>query len=580
MSQIPCFVDQTLLNQEEGYLYDPGAERGLLACIMQRPELLLEAERQVTPDMLFIEQHSYSYKVMSFVAKQAAVYGWQLRFDEVTVLGVAKMLGPQFVDNFMRKSQGMERWREIAEFARYVSLDQFARYIATIKDRAARVAMFRTARQLQRSAMDMVANPTAQELAYKYEAQLSQVGFGAATNTDSQMRSLGDYADESLFEYELNNALPDKHLFHVRTPMGRFDYWMSLMGGGFRRNSLTIVAARMKVGKTSLLLNLAMDFALAGIPVLFLDTEMSGPEMVSRELSNIADLDEHDLIAGKYFTDSDKTRLNVVVDAVNRLKAAPFKYVSVAGKPVEYGLSVMRQFRNNTVGTETINYGGRQLLSTKPCVVFYDWLKLPTGSINGSGAGEHQLLGDMCSMLKDGAKALNLPVIAGAQQNRGAVGKEENDHAENAEAYIANSDRLAMFCSTLCVLRNPSIKMAEEIAALWPNYRKVKENQHDSAGWKFNQIFQVVLQRQGRDCRYGIPFYIDRGHARYEEITGLGNEDAVNFLKNYSKETKARAKAKKATETSALPPITSMRAPDSVVTSPTPANLRPANVAA
>lgn len=554
MSQIPILVDQTLLNQEEGYLYDPGSERGLLACIMQRPDLLLEADRQVNPEMFFHEEHQYIFRIMKFVQRQSALYGWQVSFDEVTVLNVAKYCGPQVADNFIRKTNGMEKWRAIMEFARYVALDQFPRYIAAIRDRAARVGMFRTARQLQRAAMDMSANPSAQELAYSFEAKLSHLGFGASEDAESKLMRLGDYADDAMVEYQLNAMYPHKHLFHLKHP--RFRYWMALMGGGFRRNSLTIVAARPKVGKTTLLLNLAMDFALGvpsqdpdkyvpPIPVLFLDTEMSGREMLSRELSNIANIAEHSLIAGKFFTDSDHTQLEAVVNAVQRLKASPFYYVSVAGKPVEYGLSVMRQFRN-LVGTETIPHQGRNYTFTKPCAVFYDWIKLPTGSLSGGGnnAGEHQLLGDMCSMLKDGAKNLNVPVIAGAQQNRGAVGKDENDHAENAEAYIANSDRLAMFCNTLCVLRNPSLKMAEEIAARFTTRTPLPEGAHESAAWKFNQIFQVVLQRQGRDCRLGIPYYIDRGHARYEEMAGDGNQDVLDFLKNYSREAKTRRQPK------------------------------------
>ena len=140
-------------------------------------------------------------------------------------------------------------------------------------------------------------------------------------------------------------------------------------------------------------------------------------------------------------------------------------------------------------------------------LVFYDWLKLPVGAATES-AKEYQLLGDLCSKIKDTAKLLNLPVIAGAQQNRAGVGKDEHDHAENAESYISGSDRLAMFCNTLCTLRNPSMKLAEEIAANWPDARPAVHEGHESQRWPFNQILQVVLQRQGKENRYGIPMYI------------------------------------------------------------------------
>ncbi|MCL2640307.1 MAG: hypothetical protein FWD53_05635, partial [Phycisphaerales bacterium] len=280
-----------------------------------------------------------------------------------------------------------------------------------------------------------------------------------------------------------------------------------------------------KVGKTTLLLYLAMRFALMGIPILFLDTEMSGEEVASRELSNVAVLDEHRLLASKYLDDGNEVAS--VQSAIAAIKGAPFFYTSIAGKRPEFALSMMRQFRNRHVGTQTIMVNGRELAITGKCAVFYDWLRLPAGMM--ADAKEYQLLGELCTALKDGARALHLPVIAGAQQNRAAIGvKDEADHIDNAEATVSGSDRLAMFCSALCILRNPSLAMQNAIDSN-PLFAKKRPGE-DSQTWLFNQIFQIVFQRQGREYRYGIPFYLDRGRARYEEV---GTKDAMNFLKQY-----------------------------------------------
>ena len=287
---------------------------------------------------------------------------------------------------------------------------------------------------------------------------------------------------------------------------------------------MTIVAARPKVGKTTLLLYLAMRFALLGIPVLFLDTEMSGEEMASRELSNVAILDEHRLLAGKFYEDG-AAKLPVVQNAVTAIKNSPFFYASIAGKKPEYAVSLMRQFRNQHVGMETINVNGQSHQITGKCAVFYDWLKLPAGM--QADAKEYQHLGELCTMLKDAAKNLHLPVIAGAQQNRAAVGvKDEADHMENAEATISGSDRLTMFCSSLCILRNPALAMQEAIEAQFGGRREGD----DSQAWLFNQLLQIIVQRQGREYRWGIPLYLDRGKARYEEVA---TPEAKGFIKDY-----------------------------------------------
>ena len=111
---------------------------------------------------------------------------------------------------------------------------------------------------------------------------------------------------------------------------------------------------------------MAIDFALMGVPVLFLDTEMSGEEMISRELSNIAEIDEHALIAGKFMSDGAKDERRVI-DAVSRIKGAPFHYACIAGKDADFAVSSIRQFRNNHVGSENLNFEGKTLTITKPC---------------------------------------------------------------------------------------------------------------------------------------------------------------------------------------------------------------------
>jgi len=59
----------------------------------------------------------------------------------------------------------------------------------------------------------------------------------------------------------------------IPTGFPRYD---SCIGGGFRRGTVNVVGARPKVGKSTFCLNVAKNVSFAGIPVLYLDTEMKG----------------------------------------------------------------------------------------------------------------------------------------------------------------------------------------------------------------------------------------------------------------------------------------------------------------
>jgi replicative DNA helicase len=511
--QVPVYVDEKVLLQEEQYLYDAPAERGFIACLMAKPELLAEAEPVVSQDMIFFPLHNYIYQVMKFVAKKAAQNGWSVQFDEFTVMSVAKEMGQAYVDSFLRKTDGMAKWNELKETAAFADLTNFGSYMATLKDRAARVKFFRMARQMQLSVMNMQTNPDVGQVAAEFEGQISDITFGAARG-DSRLTRLGEYENEFMTFAGLAHKYPNEHIFHLRHP--RFHYWMDLMGGGFVRNSLTIVAARPKVGKSTMLLDICIDFALMGIPVLFLDTEMSGMEMFSRQLSNLTMIHEHVLRKGRFFDGvNHQHEMALVQEKLEMMRGAPLFYASVAGKPVEFGISMTRQFHSRNVGTKQLEWNGKMHTFSKPCLVVYDWLKLPSGSSADANAKEYQLLGELCMSLKDTAKHLNIPMVCGAQQNRNNVGKDDREAIENAEASLSGSDRLAMFCSSLCILRNPSLAMQEAISTNWPAAREGRKGQQS---WPFNQVFQVIFNRNGNEFRTGIPMYIDRGHSKYEEM--------------------------------------------------------------
>jgi len=548
-NRIPNLLDPSSQREEERFLYSAPAEAGILACIMQRPQFILEAERLIHPEWFQIAIHQHIYRLMSLMATTATQNGWQISFTASAALVVAQHAPPDVMQHFLKQNDGMNRWNEIAAMSTAMSADQFPRYVHAMRDRAARVAIYRKARQMQLSAMDFDTNPDASRVAMQYEAALSTIAFGTTDSRDGKLARLGDYGEDFLYATKMSLMYPHKHLFHLRHP--RFEYWMNLMGGGFRRNSMTIICARAKAGKSTLLAELASDLALIpdiqaadgkmvceAIPTLLLDTEMSGEELLSRELSNIGHIDETMLMSGKWSQNAETA--NLIEAKHQQLREAPFFYVSIAGRPIEYAISIIRQFVTQHVGTEMLTGpDGRQFLITKPCAVFYDWIKIPSVGDLSRGTQEHQALGDIATKLKDTAKSLRIPIICGAQANKTMVGKSDREQLENQEGTVANSDRLIQFCNTLCILRNPSLDMSEAIEAKWGSVHKDYDGQtiEGSSSWRFNQLLSIVVQRQGKECRTGVPMRLVRGHAHYEEVA---DEETMKWVIEFYKEKKKK----------------------------------------
>jgi replicative DNA helicase len=91
-----------------------------------------------------------------------------------------------------------------------------------------------------------------------------------------------------------------------------------LLSGGLRGGKVYVVAARPKVGKTSLCAQIAAVFAKEQMPTLILSQEMPEEEIVDRAIANTGRVSYSSLLTGK-FDDEDWNRLAEGIDQLNRL---------------------------------------------------------------------------------------------------------------------------------------------------------------------------------------------------------------------------------------------------------------------
>ena len=293
-----------------------------------------------------------------------------------------------------------------------------------------------------------------------------------------------------------------------------FNAYDKAIGGGLRRKCVDLVSARPKVGKSVFADNVALNIASGSVPVLVLDTEMSKEDHLNRLIANISGIPINEIATGK-FTD-DKTKDLQVSNAVEILSSVPYFYASVAGKPFDQILNLIKRWVAQEVKTDD---EGR----TNECVIIYDYLKLMSSSSITNNIQEYQALGFQITSLHNLCVKLDIPCLSFVQLNRDGITKESTDA-------VSGSDRLIWLCTSFSIFKS---KSTEEIAEDGPN-----------AG---NRKLVPIVSRHGAGMNDGdyINMQMEGSHAKLIELasrnemqnnptgdTGLINTQDLEDMKN------------------------------------------------
>ena len=240
------------------------------------------------------------------------------------------------------------------------------------------------------------------------------------------------------------NNLIENPIDQIGIPTG-FPVYDQSIGGGLRKSTVNVIAARPKTGKTLLVDNMGWYISQLDIPVLNLDTEMTKEDHINRLLAMATETEINQIETGKFATSPDK--MLKIEKAVEKLEKAKIYYKSIAGKPFEEQLAMMRRWIVKDVGLEDNG-------SAKPCVIFYDYLKLMDSQGMSQDLKEYQVLGFMMTSLHNFATKYKVPIVAFVQLNRDGITKESTDTA-------SGSDRIIWLCSNFTIFKR---KSDEEIA--------------------------------------------------------------------------------------------------------------------
>lgn len=416
-------------------LSDPSSERAILAGIFHYGEdayfdiadLIQESSFTIDSNALLFKCYKHIFEKYPKIKLDIGII-----FSSIEELGLSSILG---------KKDEIQHLQAIISFP--VQIDNVRKF-------AAKIRKLEIARLLEQQL----------ELAQKKITDINgtePVGsiIGIAEDAIFNFTSLLNDSDNnpvtlgSDIEKYINNLI-ENPIDQIGIPTG-FPVYDQAIGGGLRRSTVNVIAARPKTGKTLLSDNISFNVAdKHNIPVLNLDTEMTKDDHINRMLAMMTEVEINAIETGKFATSPSKKEK--IQKAASRLQELKIYHKSIAGMPFEDQISLMRRWLIKEVG---FNDDG----TAKDCVIFYDYLKLMDSVGISQDLKEYQILGFMMTSLHNFATRYQVPIVAFVQLNRDGITKETTDTA-------SGSDRIIWLCSNFTIFKR---KTDEEIAEDGPD---------------------------------------------------------------------------------------------------------------
>lgn len=354
------------------------AEASLLGSLIIDSDSFVKIADQINADDFYNEQHRLIFAAMrSLHDKRSSIdiltLSEQLKNSgELDRIGGASYLTE--LTNFVPTAAHMEQYAEI------------------VADKSVRRRLIKASQAI--ADIGAQDSKSLQELIEESETRLFEV---SQQHIRQNITSLESILGESF------DRLDDlhRHKGGIRgIPTGLKD--LDKMLAGLQRSDLDIIAARTSMGKTALMLNMALDIAINAKQgaVLIFSLEMSKEQLVDRLLAAEAGVDAWSLRTGEGLTDDDFERISA---AMGELAEAPIFIDDTSG-----------------ITVSDLRTKARRLHHQHPlAAIMVDYLQLMSGgSRYAAVANRVQEISEISRSLKILARELNVPVVALSQLSR------------------------------------------------------------------------------------------------------------------------------------------------------------------
>ena len=437
----------------------PTDERALIAYCMKDLSHYFAVCTKLTPvDFLYTQHEMTMLLFESLIAKGAEKFETSLIIAEATANGVIDVIG------------GIKYIKTISSMQ--VDDGNFDLYFKAVLEASTKYKLHTIltdkVSRIEKNAKDGLESSDLLSSVESSILDLSMTGLNI-----NEPINLGDGLEEYINALRYNKI----ELSGLSTGYPIFDKQIDGMVPG----TLLVIAARKKEGKSTLLSNIAVNVAYRlGIPVLYVDTELSFPEWRSRTLATISGVKERDIKHGGY----DDIQYNKLMKASALIDKGKLFHEYMPGYSVDKLVAIYKKYRHKE----------------KIGLIVFDYLKEPDSSSVDKQRKEYQILGDVTTKLKDLAGQLNIPALTAVQLNR------TND--------IADSDRIARYADVIC---------------FWGK-RSEEEMQEGGLECGSHKLVIKDTRRGGATSNYGIGYMFFKEFLKIREVP-IDRQYFANFDK-------------------------------------------------
>jgi replicative DNA helicase len=425
----------------------PTDERALLSFCFKNMEHYYTLSSKITENDFLRQEHKNLFTIMGSIHNQGANH-----FDLPFVVAVAQQMGA--VDNV----GGVDYLQSINSMI--VSERNFDIYLKNVVQASTKHRLY----NIVQDNISLIADNSkdgleAADLIGKVESQI--LDLSTESKAIKEPINLGDTI-RALLDGRRHNKI---EMIGLSTGYPILDKQLD----GLIPGTLNIVAARMKMGKSTFLSNIAAHVAYrSGVNTLYVDTEMPYEQWGDRIIAGISGIDERIIKHGGY---TDEIYNMLIERCVKLVERGKLWHEFMPGYTIEKVLALTKKF----------------FIKHKIGLLVFDYIKEPDLSSNTNQRKEYQLLGDVTTKLKDIAGELNIPVLAAVQINR--------------DGEIADSDRIARYA---------------DVISFW-SPREKKEIEEFPAGGAY-KLWIKDSRRGGSTPKEGLGYHFFRSKLSIKEV--------------------------------------------------------------
>ena len=356
-------------------MYNLNIERAVLSAIVFDPEIYEEIASKLNHQDFYLPFHQHVFTAMEDLSR------------------TEKPIDEEFLRT---KLVGMGKFDEVAmlELLSANPISNTSAYLGEIKAKSSKRALATLATEIKKVTIE--DDLPVEEVMNLVEKKLYEI---TQNNTNEDFRESKDITLAMMDEINRLKSLGNSKLIGTDTGFRNLNDKTS----GFGKGDLVIIAARPAMGKTALVLNMALKAIERDEGVAFFSLEMPAEQLMLRLLSAKTSIPLQALRVGD-LQDEQWSQLSAATDEISKKKL----FVD------DGGYATIHHVRSKL----------RKLKSQHPeiSVAIIDYLQLMSG--DGGREGRQQEVSEISRGLKQLARELQIPIVALSQLNRGVESRD------------------------------------------------------------------------------------------------------------------------------------------------------------